>query len=78
VAAIFSIVVAVIVLSFFFGLVQKTVDAGLAVSPPLLFLAHQLRLSFLARYFVDLGEPLFMLMLPWFPNGLPVILTAQA
>jgi uncharacterized membrane protein required for colicin V production len=74
VAATFTVVVATVVLSFFFGLVTETAAKGVQVSPVLLSLALQLRASFLARYFVDLSAPLFVLIVPWFPNGLPAIL----
>jgi uncharacterized membrane protein required for colicin V production len=76
VAATFGSVVTVVVLNFFFGLVTRTASAGVAVSPVLLTLAGQLRASFLARYFVELSQPLFVLILPWFPNGLPAILAS--
>lgn len=75
IAATFSIMIVVLVLGSFFKLVQHTADIGMNVSPMLLLLGGQLRLSFLARYFVELGQPLFVLVLPWFPNGLPAILS---
>lgn len=75
VAATFASVVTIVVLNFFFGLVLRTAAGGVAVSPLLLTLAGQMRASFLARYFIDLSQPLFVLMLPWFPGGLPAILS---
>ena len=76
VALIFVVVVTVVVLNFFFALVLKTAAAGVNVSPILLALAAQLRASFLAQYFIELSQPIFVLILPWFPNGLPPILSA--
>jgi hypothetical protein len=76
VTATFCIVVVVLVLGFFFRLMQQAADAGVNVWPLALMLGGQLRLSFLARFFVELGQPLFVLVVPWFPNGLPVILTS--
>jgi hypothetical protein len=74
VAATFATVVTTVVMSFFFSLVTETAAKGLQVSPVLLSLAVQMRASFLARYFVELSAPLFVLIVPWFPNGLPAIL----
>jgi uncharacterized membrane protein required for colicin V production len=76
VTATFAIVVTVVVLNFFFALVLKTAAAGVNVSPILLALAAQLRASFLAQYFIEISQPIFVLILPWFPNGLPPILSA--
>ncbi len=74
IAATFTVVVTTVVMRFFFGLVTETAAKGIQVSPVLFSLALQLRASFLARYFVELSAPLFVLIVPWFPNGLPAIL----
>lgn len=74
VAATFTAVVASVVLRVFLSLATTAQQGGIAVSPLLLGLAEQRQASFMARYFLELAAPVFALIAPWFPNGLPPLL----
>lgn len=76
-AATLACVVLTVVMNFFFGMVVSTKEGGIEVTPLLLSLAEQLRVSFLVRFLVDLSAPIFVFILPFFPNGLPAILTGH-
>jgi uncharacterized membrane protein required for colicin V production len=77
VTATFAVVVVTVVLSVFFTPVLASANSGVAVSPILLSLADQMRTSGLSRYFVELSEPLFVIITPWFPNGMPEIMVIK-
>jgi uncharacterized membrane protein required for colicin V production len=76
-AATLACVILTFVMDFFFGMVTSTKESGIEITPLLLSLAEQNRVSFLVRFFVDLATPIFVFILPFFPNGLPAILETR-
>ncbi len=77
VTACFAAILISIVLRAFFGFIGQTAAAGAPVWPGFLALAQQTQASGVARLFLQLSTPLFILVQPWFPDGLPAILTPQ-
>lgn len=74
VVGLFAAVITTIILRIYFGLILSAANAGFNVTPILLTLALHMQTSFLANFFIDLSKPIFTIISPWFPNGLPPIM----
>lgn len=77
ITAAFSVILISIILRLFFGFVAQTAAAGAPVWPGMVALAEQARTSAVARLFLQISAPLFAIIQPWFPSGLPEILTPR-
>lgn len=73
--SLFTVTIVSVIFRVYFNLILTAASNGFSVTPVMLTLALHNKTSFLVAFFAQLTIPIYALIAPWFPGGLPEILS---